>query len=216
MWESKAESIDVNYNLEHLWFDGINGQHVQKPADIRKWEESKCHKLIERHFPRVKADKMLSDLSIIALEWAKSYVRQRQTFKLNTKGENMAPLAFQNDPDGTYLALAAELRSHEYPFDLDEGSFALSFEPIEEEDKEGTDSDETSSTPAAKSDRAIPAPPIRARDPKASIRALSGATKSPLPRLKSKWHASIKTKSQSSQHGSTIHTTPLRKIAATP
>ena len=88
MWESKAESIDVNHNLEHLWFDGINGQHVQKPADIRKWEEGKCHKLIEKHFPRVKADKMLSDLSSIALEWAKNYVRQRQTFKLNTKGEN--------------------------------------------------------------------------------------------------------------------------------
>ena len=68
MWESKAESIDVNYNLEHLWFDGINGQHVQKPIDIRKWEEGKCHKLIERTFPRVKADKMLSDLSAIALE----------------------------------------------------------------------------------------------------------------------------------------------------
>jgi hypothetical protein len=31
MWESKAQSIDVNYNLEHLWFDGINEQHVQKP-----------------------------------------------------------------------------------------------------------------------------------------------------------------------------------------
>ena len=39
---------------------------------------------------------MLADLSSIALEWAKNYVRQRQTFKLNTKGENMAPLAFQN------------------------------------------------------------------------------------------------------------------------
>jgi hypothetical protein len=48
----------------------------------------------------------------------------------------MTPLAFQNDPVGTYLALAAELRSHEYPFDLDEGSFAPSFEPIEEEEKE--------------------------------------------------------------------------------
>ena len=63
MWESKAESIDVNYNIEHLWFDGINGQHVQKPNDIRKWEETKCHKLIERTFPRVKADKMLSSPS---------------------------------------------------------------------------------------------------------------------------------------------------------
>ena len=83
MWESKAESIDVNYNLEHVWFDGINGQHVQKPADIRKWEESKVYKLIEKNFPRVKADKMLTDLSSIALEWAKNYVRQRQTFKLN-------------------------------------------------------------------------------------------------------------------------------------
>jgi hypothetical protein len=89
MWESKAESIDVNYNLEHLWFDGVNGQHVQKPAEIRKWEESKVYKLIEQRFPRVKADKMLTDLSSIALEWAKSYVRQRQAFKLNTKGENM-------------------------------------------------------------------------------------------------------------------------------
>jgi hypothetical protein len=102
MWESKAESIDVNYNLEHVWFDGINGQHVQKPADIRKWEESKVYKLIERHFPRVKADKMLTDISSIALEWAKNYVHQRQTFKLNTKGgETMAPLAFQHDSDGT-------------------------------------------------------------------------------------------------------------------
>ncbi len=82
MWESKAESIDVNYSLEHLWFDGVNGQHVQKPAGSREWEESKVYKLIERHFPRVKADKILTDLSSIALEWAKSYVRQRQTFKL--------------------------------------------------------------------------------------------------------------------------------------
>jgi hypothetical protein len=61
-------------------------------------EESKCHKLIEKHFPRVKADKMLADLSSIALEWAKNCVRQRQTFKLNTKGENIASLAFQHAP----------------------------------------------------------------------------------------------------------------------
>ena len=72
MWESKDNCIDVNYNTEHVWFEGINGQHIQKPADIRKWEESKCHKLIEKHFPRVKADKMLADLSSIALEWAKN------------------------------------------------------------------------------------------------------------------------------------------------
>jgi len=171
MWESKAESIDVNYNLEHLWFDGINGQHVQKPADIRKWEEGKCHKLIEKHFPRVKADKMLSDLSSIALEWAKNYVRQRQTFKLNTKGENMAPLAFQNDPDGTYRTLAAELRSHTASFDLEGDGTAPSFEPMEEEDGGKTDLDEIST----------PAPPTRTRDPKTAIRALAGAAKSSRP-----------------------------------
>jgi hypothetical protein len=34
------------------------------------------------------------------MERAKNYVRQRQTFKLNTKGENMATLAIQHDPDG--------------------------------------------------------------------------------------------------------------------
>ena len=101
MWESKDNCIDVNYNTEHVWFEGIDGQHIQKqkPAGIRKWEELKCHKLIEKHFPRVKADKMLADLSSIALEWAKNYMRQRQTFKLNTKGENMAaPSRFPTRP----------------------------------------------------------------------------------------------------------------------
>ena len=111
MWESKDNALDATYNADHLWFDGIGGLHTQKPVDIRKWEESKCHKLIEKHFPKVKADKMLADLSSIALEWAKNYVRQRQTFKLNTKGENMAPLAFQSDPDGTYIDLAVQLRN---------------------------------------------------------------------------------------------------------
>jgi hypothetical protein len=77
MWESKDNCIDVNYNTDHVWFDGINGQHIQKSA------ESQCYKLIEKHFPRVKADKMLADLSSIALEWALNYVRQRQTFKPN-------------------------------------------------------------------------------------------------------------------------------------
>ena len=111
MWESKDNALDATYNADHLWFDGIGGLHTQKPVDIRKWEESKCHKLIEKHFPKVKADKMLADLSSIALEWAKNFVRQRQTFKLNTKGENMAPLAFQSDPDGTYIDLAVQLRN---------------------------------------------------------------------------------------------------------
>ncbi len=64
---------------------------------------------------------MLAELSSIALEWAKTYVRQRQTFKLNTKGENMAPLAFQSDPDGTYHDLAVQLRNLDVEdFDEDE------------------------------------------------------------------------------------------------
>jgi hypothetical protein len=154
MWESKAESIDVNYNLEHVWFDGINGQHVQKPVDIRKWEESKVYKLIEKNFPRVKADKMLTDLSSIALEWAKNYVRQRQTFKLNTKGENMAPLAFQHDPDGTHHPLAVQLRNYElYATDTEET--APSFEPMEgeETDLEENKGREETQTPAARTVR---------------------------------------------------------------
>jgi hypothetical protein len=62
-------------------------------VDIRKWEDSNVYKLIEKQFPKVKADKMLADLWCIALEWAKNYVRQRQTFKMNTKGENMPSLS---------------------------------------------------------------------------------------------------------------------------
>jgi hypothetical protein len=89
----------------------------------------------------------LSDLSSIALEWAKNYVRQRQTFKLNTKGENMASLAFQHDPDGTYRMLAAKLRSHEFPFDLEEERASPSFEPMEEEDGATTELEETSTPP---------------------------------------------------------------------
>ncbi len=51
MWESKDQTLDVNYNTDHIWFDGINDLPVQKPAEIRKWEESKCHKLVEKTFP---------------------------------------------------------------------------------------------------------------------------------------------------------------------
>ena len=142
MWESKDQTLDVNYNTDHIWFDGINGLPVQKPVEIRKWEESKCHKLVEKTFPRVKADKMLTDLSSIALEWAKTYVRQRQTFKLNTKGENMAPLAFQQDPDGTYLALAIQLRNagnaSSFLDPYDDGSSIL-IEPIDKGEDDGVE-----------------------------------------------------------------------------
>ena len=141
MWESKDQTLDVNYNTDHIWFDDINGLPVQKPAEIRKWEESKCHKLVEKTFPRVKADKMLTDLSSIALEWAKTYVRQRQTFKLNTKGENMAPLAFQQDPDGTYLALAIQLRNAGDAgsfLDPDDDGSSIIVEPIDKGEDDGS------------------------------------------------------------------------------
>ncbi len=124
--------MDATYNAEHLWFDGIGGQHTQKPADIRKWEDSKVHKLIEKHFPKVKADKMLADLSSIALEWAKSYVGQRQTFKVNSKGGNMAPLAFQSDPDGTYHSLAVQLRNVDVTITDPDGSSMALVEPVDE------------------------------------------------------------------------------------
>ncbi len=85
----------------------------------------------------------------------------------------MAPLAFQHDPDGTYRLLAAELRSHAFPFDLEEERVSPILEPIEEEGGENMDSDQTS-TPAAKTDRTQRAPPTRTRDPRDAIRALSG------------------------------------------
>ena len=155
MWESKDQTLDANYNTDHIWFDGINGLPVQKPAEIRKWEESKCHKLVEKTFPRVKADKMLTDLSSIALEWAKTYVRQRQTFKLNTKGENMAPLAFQQDPDGTYLALAIQLRNSgnaSSVLDPDDDDSSILIEPIDgnEEDGSPDKGPKTERTPSAR------------------------------------------------------------------
>jgi hypothetical protein len=154
MWESKDNCIDVNYNTDQLWFEGINGQHIQKPADIRKWEESKCHKLIEKHFPRIKADKMLTDLSSIALEWAKNYVRQRQTFKLNTKGENVAPLAFQHDPDGTYHELAVQLRNVGSSLLAPPGEGPL-IEPMDGEVEESKD-DTSESRPSLRTPAAPP------------------------------------------------------------
>jgi hypothetical protein len=89
---------------------------------------------------------MLADLSSIALEWAKNYVRQRQTFKLNTKGENMAPLAFQHDPDGTYHDLAVQLRNVDVSIAREDDG--PSFEPMEDGEEVNETSAE-SKTPAA-------------------------------------------------------------------
>jgi hypothetical protein len=75
--------------------------------------------------------------------------------------------------------LAAELRNYDLPFSLEEEDTSPSFEPIEEDDGEKTGLDEAStSTSTSKTDRSIPAPPTRVRDPKAAIRALAGAVES--------------------------------------
>jgi hypothetical protein len=66
MWESKEQAIDVNYSSDELWFVGVYGQPVPKPTEIRKWEENtKFFKLLDRTY--LKADRMLKDLSLIAL-----------------------------------------------------------------------------------------------------------------------------------------------------
>jgi len=112
MWESKEQAIDVNYNADELWFVGVYGQPVAKPNEIRKWEEnSKFFKLLDKTYPRVKADQMLRDLSLIALTYSKQAVQQRLTFKLNPKGENSAPVVFQHDPDGELIPFVLDLRT---------------------------------------------------------------------------------------------------------
>ena len=112
MWESKEQAIDVNYNADELWFVGVYGQPVAKPTEIRKWEEnSKFFKLLDKTYPRQKADRMLKDLSLIALTYSKLAVQQRLTFKPNPKGENAAPVVFQHDPNGELIEFVLDLRS---------------------------------------------------------------------------------------------------------
>ena len=58
MWESKEQTIDLNYNADELWFTGVYGQPVLKPLEIRKWEENtKFFKLLDKTYPRSKADR---------------------------------------------------------------------------------------------------------------------------------------------------------------
>ncbi len=94
-----------------FWFAGVYGQPVNKPVEIRKWEEnSKLFKLLYKSYPRLKTDRMLHDLSLIALTYSKPAVQQKSTFNPNPKGENIAPLVFQHDNDGDLLDLMLELR----------------------------------------------------------------------------------------------------------
>jgi hypothetical protein len=46
MWESKDQTLDINYNVAELWFLGVYGVPVPKPTDIKKWEEGKCYLLL--------------------------------------------------------------------------------------------------------------------------------------------------------------------------
>jgi hypothetical protein len=100
MWESKDQTLDINYNVAELWFVGVYGIPVPKPLDIKKWEEGKCYLLLDKNIPRLKADRMLQDLSQIALKYAQGAVHQRLTLKPNAKGENRAPVVFQYDSGG--------------------------------------------------------------------------------------------------------------------
>jgi hypothetical protein len=112
MWESKEQAIDVNYNADELWFVGVYGLPVAKPAEIRKWEESsKFFKLLDKTYPRLKADRMLKDLSLIARTYSKHAVQQRLTFKPNPKGENSAPVVLQHETDGELLEYVLDLRT---------------------------------------------------------------------------------------------------------
>ena len=85
---------------------------MSKPLEIRKWEENtKFFKLLDKTYPRQKADRMLQDLSLIALTYSKQAVQQRLTFKPNHKGENSAPVVFQYDPEGDLIEYVLALRT---------------------------------------------------------------------------------------------------------
>jgi hypothetical protein len=141
MWESKEQAIDVNYNSDELWFVGVYEQPVAKPIEIRKWEENtKFFKLLDKTYPCIKADRMLKDLSLIALAYSKLAVQQRLTFKPNPKGENSAPVVFQNDPNGELIEFVLDLRS------LTPLSVPTSLSPIKEAVEEDITGLETSKT----------------------------------------------------------------------
>ena len=115
MWTDRETTLDLTHNPEELWFAGIFGRPVAKPTPILKWEQNtNVYQLITKKFPRTKASAVLDDLGIIA-EYAKTIVRQRQTFRSNSKAENIASLTFEYNPDGEFALVAAMLRSKRAP-----------------------------------------------------------------------------------------------------
>jgi hypothetical protein len=116
MWTDRETTLDLTHNPEELWFAGIFGRPVAKPTPILKWEQNtNVYQLITKKFLRTKASAVLDDLEIIALQYAKTIVRQRQTFRSNSKAENITPLTFEYDPDGEVALVAAMLRSKRAP-----------------------------------------------------------------------------------------------------
>ncbi len=92
--------------------------------------------MIDKTFPRSKASAVLNDLGIIALENARTAVRQRQTFRATNKAENVAPLTFEFDPDGKYAVFAATLRNKRAPRkDPEKGSSGISAKIRRDPDK---------------------------------------------------------------------------------
>jgi hypothetical protein len=138
MWESKDQTLDINYNVAELWFVGVYGVPVPKPLDIKKWEEGKCYLLLDKNIPRLKADRMLQDLLHIALKYAQSAVHQRLTLKPNSKGKNRAPVVFQYDSGGDYLPWPSN--SSKLPSRGGEDNFSK-VEPLDDELKD--DAEET-------------------------------------------------------------------------
>ena len=157
MWESKDQTLDINYNVAELWFIGVYGQPVPKPIDVKKWEEGKCYLLLDKNIPRLKADRMLQDLSHIALKYAQSAVHQRLTLKPNAKGENRAPVVFQYDSGGDYLPWAVLLLQ---ATDAGRKADFAQVDPIDDEQKvaEGTTPERSTrfATPAPAADRRAP------------------------------------------------------------
>jgi hypothetical protein len=135
MWESKDQTLDINYNVAELWFLGVYGVPVPKLLDIKKWEEGKCYLLLDKTIPRLKADRMLQDLSHIALKYAQGAVHQRLTLKPNSKGENRAPVVFQYDSGGDYLPWAVQLLEVALA-GVDPTDTFAEVDPIDSEDKE--------------------------------------------------------------------------------
>ncbi len=47
MWESKEQTIDLNYNADKLWFTGVYGQPVPKPLYSRDSQMGREHKVFQ-------------------------------------------------------------------------------------------------------------------------------------------------------------------------